>query len=219
MSPIRRRSTSALAALALGALLTGCFGSDSQEPTSSHRTRHQRGTDTSAPTEATSSPTTQSTPPTVAPLTFSPRSGGKHLDDCQTLVPGDDPAEFLSYPVLVKATSAVTLDTVATDHTPGVVDAGSWVAPAGATPETGTVKGWPPASIVTHDSNLRWGDRVRAAGAALDPSAGWYNLFLRLQVDPTPGDSATNGVVLAYHDDGGSHTITWRATTTFSMSC
>jgi len=38
-------------------------------------------------------------------------------------------------------------------------------------------------------------------------------------VDPTPGDSSVKGLVFSYHDAGGSHTDTWKATTTFSMSC
>jgi hypothetical protein len=152
-------------------------------------------------------------------IRFSPKSGGKHLDDCQLLRPGDDPAEFLYYPVLVKVPTPVSLDAVATDHTSGVTEAGSWVAPAGSTPETGTFKGWPPASIVTQDSNLNWNQRVPAAGAALEPSIGWYNVFLRLEVDPTPGDSTVSGIDLRYHDAVGSYTAHWKATTTFSMSC
>ena len=35
--------------------------------------------------------------------------------------PGDDPAEFVYYPVLLKATTRSTLDSVMTDHTQGVV--------------------------------------------------------------------------------------------------
>jgi len=151
-------------------------------------------------------------------LKFSPKSGGKHLEDCQRLVPGDDPAEFLYYPVLVKTPTAVTLDSLATDHTEGVVDAAAWVAPAGPTPETGTFKGWPPPPIITGDSNLNWSQRVRAAGATLEPGTS-YNVFLRLQVDPTPGDSEVKGIRFAFHDAGGDHTATWVARTTFSMSC
>jgi hypothetical protein len=151
-------------------------------------------------------------------LTFSPKSGGKHLDDCQKLVPGDDPAEFLYYPVLIKVPTSVTLDTVATDHTQGVVDAAAWVAPAGPTPETGTFKGWPPPKIVTGDTNLQWSERVPAKGATLDPGTT-YNVFLRLQVDPTPGDSAVKGLVFGYHDASGAGSGSWKARTTFSMSC
>jgi hypothetical protein len=135
-------------------------------------------------------------------------------------VPGDDPAEFLYYPVLVKTSSPVTLDTVAPDRAEGgVVTAAAWVAPAGPTPETGTFKGWPPPKIVTGDSNLQWSKRVPAAGAALDPATGFYNVFLRLQVDPTPGDSEVKGITFTFHDAGGGHTITWVAHTRFSMSC
>jgi hypothetical protein len=220
MSPIRHRWTVAAAALALGALLGGCSGSGSSEPTASHRTGHHRGRGSSGPTEPTSVPTTNLTSSPAAPvLRFSPKSGGKHLDDCQLLRPGDDPAEFLYYPVLVRVPTSATLDDVTTDHTQGVTEAGVWVAPAGATPETGTFKGWPPASIVTQDSNLNWKQRVQAAGAVLEPSTGWYNVFLRLEVDPTPGDSTVTGIELRYHDADGSYTAGWKATTTFSMSC
>ncbi len=201
-----RHSTGALSlSITLCALLlSGCSANDSSSSAA-----------TGAPTP--SAPT--STPPATTTLTFSPRSGGKHLEDCQRLVPGDDPAEFLYYPVLVKTRSAVTLDSVQTDHTQGVVDAAAWVAPAGSTPETGTFKGWPPPKIVTADPNLQWSKRVPAAGATIDPATGFYNVFIRLQVDPTPGDSEVKGIRFAYHDGAGSHTATWLATTTFSMSC
>ena len=200
-------------------LLSGCFGSDPKEPTAAHHTRHSRATAPTTPTEPTTSAPTSPTSP-AAPsslLAFSPRSGGKHLDDCQLLVPGDDPAEFVYYPVLVKASSPVTLDSLTTDHTEGVVEAGSWVATAGATPETGTFKGWPP-KYVAHDSNLHWSQKMPANGATLAAGVS-YNVFLRLQVDPTPGDSMVKGLQLAYHDANGAHTDTWVATTTFSMSC
>jgi hypothetical protein len=137
------------------------------------------------------------------------------------LVPGDDPAEFLYYPVVVTGPTSVTLESVATDHTQGVVDAGAWVAATGPTAETGTIKGWPPPRIVTGDSNLQWARRVPAKGATLDPGTS-YNVFLRLQVDPTPGDSEVHGLVFTYRDatpGTGPHTDTWKATTTFSMSC
>jgi len=152
-------------------------------------------------------------------LRFNPKSGGKHLDDCQLLVPGDDPAEFLYYPVQLAANRKVRIESIRTDHTRGVVDAAAWVAPSVSTTATGTVKGWPPVRIVTGDQNLQWSKRLPAVGAELDRAAGWYNLFLRLQVDPTPGDSAVNGIVLTYDDADGSRSHTWLAHTTFSMDC
>jgi hypothetical protein len=210
--------TAVAGSLALAVLLSGCFGSGSEEPSAAHHTGHSsRATDPTSPTDATSTVGT-SPPPTRPPLGFSPRSGGKHLDDCQRLEPGDDPAEFVYYPVLLTSDATLTLDSVVTDHTDGVVDAGSWIAPAATTQETGTFKGWPP-KYVAHDSNLEWSSRVPAAGATLDPGTS-YNVFLRLQVDPTPGDSEVNGLVFIYHDDAGdSHTSPWVAHTTFSMTC
>jgi hypothetical protein len=224
MSHTRRTWATVVGSLAALSVLSGCFGSGGSgdsEPAAGHRTRHHGTAESSAPTgsPATSSPTTA--PASSAPasaLAFSPRSGGKHLNDCQKLVPGDDPAEFLYYPVLVKPSTSLTLDSVATDHTQGVVDAAEWVAPAGTTPETGTFKGWPPPKLVTGDSNLQWTARVPAKGATLDPGTT-YNVFLRLQVDPTPGDSVVKGVVFSYHDASGAGSRTWRAKTTFSMSC
>jgi hypothetical protein len=201
-------------------LLSGCSANDSSSSVAAGNPTPSEST--SAPTEPTSEPTSSaptSTPPATVAFTFSPRSGGKHLEDCQRLVPGDDPAEFLYYPVLVKTPTAVTLDSVETEHTQGVTDAAAWLAPAGSTPETGTFKGWPPPKIVTADPNLQWSKRVPAAGATIDPATGFYNVFIRLQVDPTPGDSAVTGITFAYHDPAGSHTVTWVARTTFSMSC
>jgi hypothetical protein len=207
------------------ALLSGCFGGDDTQPSAAHSTRHHRAPEPTAPTgspsdaPSSSSPTTHSSIPATSLLTFSPKSGGKHLDDCQTLVPGDDPAEFLYYPVVVTASDTVTVDSLATDHTQGVVDAGAWVAPTGPTAETGTFKGWPPPKIVTGDRNLQWSKRVPAAGATLEPGTS-YNVFLRLHVDPTPGDSQVKGIAFTVHDASGDQVVpVWRATTTFSMSC
>ncbi|HET7430450.1 MAG TPA: hypothetical protein VFJ89_03005 [Nocardioides sp.] len=223
MSHTRHRWTALVGTLAACALLSGCFGGDDTTPASTQPTRHHRpessapATESTAPSEPTSSaPTTE--PPATSVLRFSPKSGGKHTEDCQRLVPGDDPAEFLYFPVLVRASTAVDLDSVVTTHSTGVTDAGAWVAPATSSPQTGTFKGWPPSKLVTQSSQLQWSKRVPAAGATLQPGA-WYNVFLRLQVDPTPGDSTADGLALSYHDAGGDHTDTWKATTTFSMSC
>jgi hypothetical protein len=217
MSPIRHGWTVAVAALALGTLLSGCSSADSKEPTASHSTRDHSQAPSTEPTEETSSPTASTSQPPPS-LAFSPKSGGKHLDECQRLEPGDDPAEFVYYPVVISPSTDVDLDTLTTVHTDGVVEAGSWVAPVSATPETGTFKGWPP-KFVAQDPNLQWSKRVPAAGAALTAGAS-YNVFLRLQVDPTPGDSEVSGVVVTFHDASGSQTTqTWKATTTFSMDC
>jgi hypothetical protein len=218
MSPIRHGRPVAAAALALGALLAGCSSSDSTEPTASHGTgHHDPGQESSEPTQETSSPTTGTSPPPSS-LRFTPKSGGKHLDDCQRLEPGDDPAEFVYYPVVIAPSTEVDLDALTTVHSDGIVEAASWVAPVSATPETGTFKGWPP-KFVAQDPNLQWSRRVPAAGATLEAGAS-YNIFLRLQVDPTPGDSEVSGVVFTFHNAGGSQTtVTWKATTTFSMDC
>lgn len=223
MSHTRHRLVALAGSLVACVLLSGCFGGDDTQPTAAHSTRHHHHTPAStSPTETpTSEPTTSaptSAPPVVPALRFSPRSGGKHLDDCQRLVPGDDPAEFLYYPVVVTPTSEVTLDSVSTDHTQGVVDASAWVAPTGPTPETGTFKGWPPPKIVTADSNLQWSKRRPVSGATLDPGTS-YNVFLRLRVDPTPGDSAVNGIVFSYRTGEAQQSDTWVAHTRFSMSC
>jgi hypothetical protein len=221
MSPRRHSWPALVGAVAACTLLSGCFGSGGTDPTASHRTRHHRSHSPSAPVSpSTSAPTSSSSSnPAAAALTFSPRSGGKHLDDCERLVPGDDPAEFLYYPVLVTPATDVTLDSLATDHTTGVVDAGSWVAPATPSSQTGTYKGWPPPKIITQGSQLQWDKRVPAKGAQL-AAGSTYSVFVRLQVDPTPGDSMSRGLRLSYHDaGGGAETSTWKATTTFSMSC
>jgi hypothetical protein len=224
MSHRRHTWAAVVGSLAALTLLSGCFGSDSREPTAAQPNRHHsRSIQPTTPTEPTTTSTSgTSSPPTTAAgpislLRYNPKSGGKHLDDCQRLQPGDDPAEFVYYPVEVRASGAVSIDSIATEHTQGVVDAASWVAPAVSATATGTFKGWPP-KYVAQDSNLQWSKRVPAAGTTLEP-AGWYNVFLRLQVDPTPGDSAVKGLVFTYHDGDGSHTDTWVASTTFSMSC
>ena len=198
-------------------LLAGCSSNDTSS-SAAPPSPTSPTSPTSEPTEPSPSRTAPASPPSAVALSFSPRSGGKHLDDCQRLVPGDDPAEFLYYPVLVKSPTAITLDTVQTDHSQGVVDAAAWLAPAGTTPETGTFKGWPPPKIVTGDQNLNWKTRTPADGATLEAGVT-YNVFLRLQVDPTPGDSEVRGIEFAYRDAGTSRTVTWVAHTTFSMTC
>lgn len=210
-----------VASLAACALLSGCFGSGTDQ--AAHRSRH-RASPTVGPTGTAESPSTSvpigptSAPTVASDLRFSPRSGSKHVNDCQRLVPGDDPAEFLYFPVVVTPRTSVTLDSVTTDHTTGVVDAGAWVAPATSSPQQGTFKGWPPSTLITHSSQLQWSKRVPAQGATLAAGTS-YNVFVHLQVDPTPGDSTSKGLTLAYHDAGGSHTDTWVAKTRFSMSC
>jgi hypothetical protein len=219
MSHMRHSRAPLVASLVACSLLSACSGSGSSASSATPPTPEQSTSGSSAPTETPESPSPAKTStPAPVTLSFSPRSGGKHLEDCQRLEPGDDPAEFLFYPVLVKAPASVTLDGLTTEHSQGVVDAAAWVAPAGPTPETGTFKGWPPPKIVTGDSNLQWSRRVPAAGATLAPGTT-YNVFLRLQVDPTPGDSEVKGIRFTFHDTGGDHTITWVAHTTFSMSC
>ena len=212
----------AVTAASLALVLSAC--SSSPKPTASHRPHRSTsagpsstGTPSGAPTSASPSASESSAAP-ASSLSFSPRSGGKHLDECQRLVPGDDPAEFLYFPVLVKAATTAQLASLTTAHSTGVVDAGAWVAPAATTPQTGTFKGWPPSTLLTHSAQLQWSKRVTAGGATL-AAGSWYNVFLRLQVDPTPGDSMVKGIVFRYADATGDHEVTWKATTTFSMSC
>jgi hypothetical protein len=228
----RHRWTAVIGSVASCALLSGCFGSGGSQPAAADHTRHHSPTTEStgpsgstgstgpsdpATTVGTSPPPTTGTPASL--LTFSPKSNGKHSHACLALHPGDDPAEFLYYPVLIKASSPVSLDSVTTPHSDGIVVAGSWVAPAPQTPSTGMLEGWPPAKIFTQSSNVQWSQRVAAVGATLDPAQGWYNVFLRIQVDPTPGDSTMSGVQVTYHAASGSQTDTWVDHVKFSMSC
>ena len=218
MSPRRHSWPALVVTVVAGALLSGCFGSGGSQPTASHRPRHHRTQSSSAPVSpSTSAPTTSSTQAPASVLTFSPRSGQKHLTDCERLFPGDDPAEFLYYPVYVKASVPVHIDTIATRNSQGVVDAASWIATTGATPGTGTVP-WAQRSIVTGNPSFHWDQRISSSGATLAAGAT-YNVFLKLQVDPTPGDSEVTGIVFTYHDADGSDVETWVAHTTFSMSC
>ena len=46
------------------------------------------------------------------------------------------------------------------------------------------VEGWPAPAILVQGSSVQWSKRVPAAGAALDPATGWYNVFLHLRVYP-----------------------------------
>ncbi|MGC4109559.1 MAG: hypothetical protein QM747_03850 [Nocardioides sp.] len=220
-----RRWVLACCAVATCTVLSGCFGSGGGGDGSSEPPRHHHSPSapTGTPTGSSSTPTspTSATSPagSSSALSFTPKSDGKHNRECLQLHPGDDPAEFLYYPVLVKASDQVDVDSVSTAHSDGVVVAGAWLAPAPQTPSTGTLPGWPPPKIFTTSSSVQWSQRVTATGATLDPGAGWYNVFLRIQVDPTVGDSTMSGVVFSYHDANGSHSDTWVDHVTFSMSC
>jgi hypothetical protein len=127
--------------------------------------------------------------------------------------------DYVYYPVMVKASTALTLDSAAVTYADGVQVAGSWVAPAAATGGTGMVEGWPAPAILTQGSSIQWSRRVPAAGAALDPATGWYNVFLHLRVYPDALPLHTDGVVLTYRDAAGDGTVTWVDHLSFQTSC
>ncbi|MGA8247337.1 MAG: hypothetical protein WB797_10560, partial [Nocardioides sp.] len=131
---------------------------------------------------------------------------------------GNTTADYVDYPVIVRASSLVDLDSVSIVHTAGVSVAGAWVAPAPADAGTGLVAGWPPPSILTQSNTVQWSKRVTAAGAALDQGAS-YNVFLHLVVDPTQLPAKTTGLVFTYHDQAGSGSVTWVDHVTFKVSC
>ena len=123
------------------------------------------------------------------------------------------------YPVMVKASSPVTLESASVTYADGVQVAGAWVAPAAATGGTGMVEGWPPPAILVQGSSVQWKQRVPATGPALDPATGWYNVFLHLRVYPDALPLHTDGVVLTYHDSGGDETVTWVDHLSFQATC
>jgi hypothetical protein len=204
-------------------LLSACSGSGSAEPPTATHPRHHHRTP-SSPTTATESTSPTSAPPSSSPpvvassLGFSPPSNGKHSHTC-VQVTGSDPANFVYYPVMVKATSSVTLDTVATTYADGVQNAGSWVAPSPSDGGTGMVNGWPAPSILTQSNTVEWSKRVPAAGAVLDPTRGWYTVFLHLTVYPDALPLKTDGIVFTYHEAGASHTDTWVDHLVFKATC
>jgi hypothetical protein len=134
-------------------------------------------------------------------------------------VTGSDPANFVYYPVMVRATSSVTLSTVATTYADGVQNAGSWVAPSPADGGTGMVDGWPAPSILTQSNTVEWSHRVPAAGAALDPATGWYTVFLHLTVYPDALPLRTDGIVFTYRSGETSQTDTWVDHLVFKTAC
>jgi hypothetical protein len=227
---MRHRHRSVVAAVLAAMTLSACgSGSGSSAPEAGH-TRHSlpsspstvTGTSdpTSAPTTSppTSTPTSSSpTSPGQAGLAFSPKSDGRHSHTCYTDA-GNTTADYVYYPVMVKGGTAVDLDSVTVDGTPGVTVAGAWVAPAPANAGTGLVAGWPPPSILTQSSTVQWSKRVTAAGAALEPGSS-YNVFLHLVVDPTQLPARTTGVVFAFHDQAGAATATWVDHVTFKPAC
>jgi hypothetical protein len=219
----------AVAAVGVCALLSGCSGSSSPEPTAAtDRTRHPSSASSpsegsSTPTspatsEATTTPTSGSTSGTSSTLRFSPKSDGRHSHTCYAIA-GSEPVDYVYYPVMVQATSPVTLDSAAVTYADGVQVAGSWVAPAASTGGTGTVEGWPAPAILAQSSSVQWSKRVPAAGASLDPAVGWYNVFLHLRVYPDALPLKTDGVVLTYHGTGDAETATWVDHVTFQKTC
>ena len=219
----------AVVAVGACALLSGCSGSSSPEPTAaaaSSRPPTSAGSPSegsSTPTspatsEPTTSPTSGTTSGTASTLRFSPKSDGRHSHTCFAIA-GTEPVDYVYYPVMVQATSPVTLDSAAVTYADGVQVAGSWVAPAAATGGTGTVEGWPAPAILAQSSSVQWKKRVPADGASLDPATGWYNVFLHLRVYPDALPLKTDGVVLTYHGTGDSETATWVDHVTFQETC
>ncbi len=151
-------------------------------------------------------------------LRFSPKSNGRHSHTCFA-ISGSDPVDYVYYPVMVKATAPVTLDSASVTYADGVQVAGSWVAPAASTGGTGMVEGWPAPAILVQGSSVQWNKRVPATGAALDPATGWYNVFLHLRVYPDALPLHTDGVVLTYHQTGSPQTVTWVDHLSFQTSC
>jgi hypothetical protein len=148
---------------------------------------------------------------------FDPESDGPHSHTCLN-VTGAKPVDLVDYPVKVRASSPVTLDSVAVTYADGVQVVGSWVSPGTETGAVGILPGWPADAIVTQDSTLNWSKRVPAAGATLDPST-WYNVFLHLRVYPDALPLHTSGVVFTFHDASGSHTVTWVDHLVFKQKC
>ncbi|WP_151084653.1 hypothetical protein [Nocardioides cynanchi] len=213
-------------ALAVGAcaLLSGCFGSSSPEPTAQHSRTHASHS-TSPSTEATSPATTPATSePTSAPTTgstptlaFFPRSNGPHSHNCFN-VTGSTPVDFYYYPVVVTPSTAVTLSKAAVTYADGVQVVGAWVAPAAPVRGTGIVVGATDWSTVTQGTSIQWSQRVSAAGAGLVAGTS-YNVFLHLRVYPDALPLATRGVVLTLTDAGGTHDVTWVDHLSFKTAC
>jgi hypothetical protein len=151
-------------------------------------------------------------------LGFTPKSNGQHSHTCLA-IGGTSPVDYVYYPVMVKASTPVTLDSAAVTYADGVQVAGSWVAPAAATGGTGMVEGWPAPAILVQGSSVQWSKRVPAAGAALDPATGWYNVFLHLRVYPDALPLETDGVVLTYHQTGAPESVTWVDHLAFKTRC
>ena len=169
-----------------------------------------------ATSEPTTAPTTGSTG-LALPVSFSPKSDGRHSHTCFAIT-GTVPVDYVYYPVMIKASSPVTLDSASVTYADGVQVAGSWVAPAASTAGTGTVEGWPAPAILTQGSSVQWSKRVPAAGAALTPGT-WYNVFLHLRVYPDALPLKTDGVALTLTAGGTQHSIVWVDHVTFKKAC
>ncbi len=209
--------------LAATLLLGACMGNGSGTGSlqARHPRRHHPSTSpaTSAPTPSTlpSTPSASQTP-TPSVLHFTPTSNGRHSHACVVVKPGG-PAQYVYYPVMVRASSVVDLDTVTVDHSDGVQVSGAWVAPSPKYGGTGMVAGWPAPAILRQSPSVQWSQRVPAAGASLEPATGWYNVFLHVSVDPQVASSTMDGVVLTFHDADGAGTSRWVDHIAFKPSC
>jgi hypothetical protein len=211
--------TTAVAAVAC-ALLSGCFGSSSPEPTATHSHHHTpSGTPTS--TETTTAPTvapSTSGAPVSRALHFDQPSNGEHSRECFN-VSADGPTDYVYFPVLVRSSTVVDLDTAGTTHSAGVRDVASWVAPAPDPADHGVIPGWPADPAVTRSKALNWSHRVPAAGAALQPETQWYSVFVHVAVDTAMLPARIDGLVLSYHDAAGAGSVKWVDHITFQAEC
>jgi hypothetical protein len=209
-------------AVAVGAcaVLSGCFGSSSPEPTAAHAHHHKsHGStpSTSTTTAPTISPSTSGAPvPRV--LRFDQPSNSEHSRECFN-VSADGPTDYVYFPVLVRSSTVVDLDTAGTAHSAGVRDVASWIATAPDPADHGVIPGWPADPAVSKSKALNWSQRVPAAGAALQPDTAWYSVFVHVVVDTTQLPAHIGGLVLSYHDATGAGAVKWVDHITFAAAC
>jgi hypothetical protein len=209
-------------AVAVGAcvLLSGCFGSSSPEPTASHTHHHKSHGSTPSTTitsEPTVSPSTSGAPVPRA-LLFDQPSNSEHSHECFN-VSVDGPTDYVYFPVLVRSSTVVDVDTVGTVHSAAVRDVASWVAPAPDPADHGVIPGWPADPAVSRSKALNWSQRVPAAGAALQPQTHWYSVFVHVAVDTAGLPARIDGLVLTYHDAAGAGSVKWVDHITFAAKC
>jgi hypothetical protein len=194
--------------LTAGLLLAGCSDGDQ----SSSAPQADAGASATPGSAASRSATS------VADLRFDQPDGPGSGGECAVVRRQPHPADFVYYPVRIRASQPVRLTSVTLADASRVVADGTWIAATSRLPEEGIVRGWPAPPLLLGSRHACWSERQSASGASLRPDR-WYTVFVHV-VAPADGQPARlGGLTVAYRDADGENSRTWSDHLRFGPGC